>query len=447
MNKFIRIISVLGSLLSCGINYILNKCIDIYIFNDNNNNNNNNTIQQLTINRLSNWDDFIINCCESLKTVNIFYIKAIQAASADKQKFSKPVRDYMDVFSDNVPYNVDEFNIIDIRNELHKQDIIIANIPIASGTVATVFKGYQASTNKTFAIKIKRNNIDGKIIQSVTDMRTIIWLINRLPYIRHLNLLTTFDENIIYIYEQLDFVNEWNNINNMYTSNIRNPNYIIPQAYYKDITDHNKNIIIMDWIDGMKLNEIPNHSKNKFCELIAKFGIKSIFFDGCVHGDLHQGNCRFILEPNEDGSDIAKIAIYDFGIICKIDRIEQDIIYRVCKNAIKGNYKLAAKILLDEITKPDKLRESLSTKQYNHVHDQLINWAYKTVGVKKIIAPIDVQELSSILWQYKLKTTDWFCKIILSFAVHESMVKSLSINKTFLEYASDMVNEAEYLLD
>ena len=63
----------------------------------------------------------------------------------------------------------------------------------------------------------------------------------------------------------------------------------------------------------------------------------------------------------------------------------------------------------------------------------------------KLITPNDIHELSSIIWKYNLTVSDWFCKIIFSFAVHESMAKALSVDKTFLEYASDMIKESQQI--
>ena len=78
---------------------------------------------------------------------------------------------------------------------------------------------------------------------------------------------------------------------------------------------------------------------------------------------------------------------------------------------------------------------------------QLTEWVHKTVGIKKIIGPNDIHELTSILQQYNLKITDWFSKIIFSFAVHESMAKALSINKTFLEHGVDLIKDTEDLFN
>ena len=56
----------------------------------------------------------------------------------------------------------------------------------------------------------------------------------------------------------------------------------------------------MEYLDGIGLEELDENDKDKFCEIVSKFGIKSIFFNGFVHGDLHQGNCKFIVNNTID---------------------------------------------------------------------------------------------------------------------------------------------------
>ena len=74
-----------------------------------------------------------------------------------------------------------------------------------------------------------------------------------MPYLNRMNLLTTFNENTKYIEEQLSFLDEWENINTVYKANRRDIRYLIPRLYYKDITESNNNIIIMEYLDGIGL--------------------------------------------------------------------------------------------------------------------------------------------------------------------------------------------------
>ena len=406
------------------------------------------------IHYVDDYDQFIINVCERLKNKNVFYVKAIQAASSNNELFSKHVRDYMKIMADQVPYNSNEYDINKLKNILIKKNITLDENPIASGTISIVFKA--CGNDKKYAIKYKRNNVDDHIIKSIDEMRFVITTLDYIPYFNKLNLLTTFNENTKYIYEQLSFADEWENINTVYKANIRDNRYLIPKPYFKDLTK-SENIIVMDYLDGIGMEDITNSDKDKFCEIISKFGIKSIFFNGFVHGDLHQGNCKFLINENinynadndsDEESDISppreQLILYDFGILCRITKNEQAAMYDVLTRAFNKDYKGSAKYMLD-VTQPIEIRDNLSISERRYLLESLEYWLSECVGDKKMITPNDIHELSSIIWKYKLKISDWFCKIIFSFAVHESMIKALSVNKTFIEYCGDMIKESEQL--
>lgn len=404
---------------------------------------------------IDNFDQFIINVCERIKNKNVFYIKAIQAASSNNEMFSERVRKYMKTMADQVPYHENEYDIHNLKNILKLKNIVLNDNPIASGTISVVFKAFD--DDNTYAVKYKRDNIDLHIHKSIEEMKFVITILNLMPYLNRMNLLTTFNENTKYIEEQLSFLDEWENINTVYKANKRDDRYLIPRPYYKDITENNDNIIVMEYLDGVGLENLSENDKDKFCEIVSKFGIKSIFFNGFVHGDLHQGNCKFIINntvdynadtdtDSEDESNFRppreQLILYDFGILCKITKSEQSAMYNVLASAFNNNFKDSAKYMVN-ITEPKKIRNALSINDKMRLTDDLEYWCSDCIGIRKLVGPNDVHELSSILWKYNLTVSDWFCKIIFSFAVHESMAKALSVKKNFLEYSSDMIKESQ----
>jgi predicted unusual protein kinase regulating ubiquinone biosynthesis (AarF/ABC1/UbiB family) len=419
--------------------YLYNILIDTYILSESK------LLKKKFNQKYNNWDKFIVDTCESIKNMNIFYVKAIQAASADCEHFSDNIRDYMNNFVDKIDYNSSDFDIKKIKTILETKNIKIGELPVASGTIACVFKG--EDNDKLYAIKIKRNNIDDKIYKSCKEFRQIISLFNYIPYINKFNILSTFDANIHYIKEQLNFENELSNIKYVYQANLRSNIYITPNTYYEDVTSKYKNIIIMDYLDGIKLNDIPNNKKGQFCSLVSKFGLKSIFFDGFTHGDLHQGNCRFVIDKDEQDNDVEKLIVYDFGIICRIKENEKDIMYRFCKNYFLNKYKQVSTIILDEITDLNQSELILHDSEYNNILNFIEEWSKDPDGFKKVISTKDIYNISAYLAKYDIKISDWFSKIIMSFVVHESMVKALSVDKTFIEYAAELIKETEDLLN
>ena len=190
------------------------------------------------IHYVDDYDQFIINVCERLKNKNVFYVKAIQAASSNNELFSKHVRDYMKIMADQVPYNSNEYDINKLKNILIKKNITLDENPIASGTISIVFKA--CGNDKKYAIKYKRNNVDDHIIKSIDEMRFVITTLDYIPYFNKLNLLTTFNENTKYIYEQLKYFRDGDRMNALmmsvtpYLQTLEDSDLLDIAAYYSD---------------------------------------------------------------------------------------------------------------------------------------------------------------------------------------------------------------------
>ena len=195
----------------------------------------------------------------------------------------------------------------------------------------------------------------------------------------------------------------------------------------------------MDYVSGMKLKDIHADDKDLFCELISNFGLKSIFFDGHVHGDLHQGNCRFIIDT-DDIDAREKVVVYDFGILCKISRAEQDSMFRFCKRAFERDYVESATICLNEFVQPGHIYTSLAPEDKQVLRSLVEKWILDCISDRKVIASTDIQTLSHILYSYSLRPKEWFCKIIVSFIIHESLIRNLSVSKSFLEYGEELIS-------
>ena len=89
----------------------------------------------------------------------------------------------------------------------------------------------------------------------------------------------------------------------------------------------------MSFIEGKKLSELDDVEKDKYCELLAKFGVKCVFFDGVYHGDLHQGNLIFMKDEDD-----YKIGILDFGVIGRITREQQNKFYEFMQQFYSNHF-------------------------------------------------------------------------------------------------------------
>ena len=107
------------------------------------------------------------------------------------------------------------------------QNVIIENNPINSGTIAIVFKGQY--DNKNIIIKLKRKNINNILKNSISLMSTIAFIV-KFTYYRYLKIDLFIETNMVYLFEQINFINEMNNIDTFYNNFKDNNEIVIPKV-------------------------------------------------------------------------------------------------------------------------------------------------------------------------------------------------------------------------
>jgi predicted unusual protein kinase regulating ubiquinone biosynthesis (AarF/ABC1/UbiB family) len=101
-------------------------------------------------------------------------------------------------------------------------------------------------------------------------------------------------------------------------NNCRKLKYVkIPEVYH-EITEKYSNFIVMELIEGSKINEIKEEDYECFAKQVLKFGFVTTIIHGVTHGDLHGGNILFIKDENDEKHKY-KVGIIDFGIIYELD--------------------------------------------------------------------------------------------------------------------------------
>ena len=377
-------------------------------------------------------DKCIINICQKLSNINIFYVKMFQAISSDNNILSSDVQQYLSNFTDHVPYGDEDIDT-SYLDVLSKYKYKLGSLtPINSGVMSLVYEIYNEK-NEKFIMKVKRKNIDKRLQESIEEMSFIISTISLIPYVSAMNLKDVFAENIESFMEQLDFNQEVHNMIYFQQKN-KNLEYIETPTVLEEITTYNKNVIVMSFIEGKKLTELDNDEKDKYCELLAKFGVKCVFFDGVYHGDLHQGNLLFMKKGDE-----YVIGVLDFGVIGKITREEQNKFYGFMLQFYNSQFNDAANLFLDNHVGPKENLERLSEETKNKIIQEISSILERIITITKYATPNDMYTISNILHNYDLRILRYFCKVQLAFMINETVCRNLSVNRSFIEYYGELL--------
>ena len=155
-------------------------------------------------------------------------------------------------------------------------------------------------TGERVAVKIQKEGITDKID---LDIRIMKYVANRADKwnanLRKLNLPGIMEEFDRSIHKEIDYNNEFMNMQRIELNFEDNPDIHIPETYSKYCSSK---VLTMEFIDGTKLNDVYESTGDEFDKkLLAKNLLDSylqqLFIDGFFHGDPHPGNIM-ILENN-----------------------------------------------------------------------------------------------------------------------------------------------------
>ena len=183
-------------------------------------------------------------------------------------------------------------NIEDLFDDFHHEHLATASI----GQVHEA----KLPTGERVAVKIQKEGITDKID---LDLRIMKYVANRADKwnadLRKLNLPGIMEEFDRSIHKEIDYNNEFMNMQRIEMNFVENPEIHIPETYAKYCTSK---VLTMEFIDGTKLNDAYASTGDEFDKkLLAKNVLDSylqqLFIDGFFHGDPHPGNIM-ILENN-----------------------------------------------------------------------------------------------------------------------------------------------------
>ena len=366
--------------------------------------------------------DCIKNIAKYLSDKNIIYSKIFQSLSCGANILTDEEMKFLSMFNDEAPYNNNEvWNVdamVDNVNISTNSVLRIDNVPIKSGMIALVYKGKLGM--KDVVIKVKRKNIYEKLIDGIQKMEYIVKLLSYLPYTRVLSLSDVFEENVEEMLKQVDFKNEVDIAGKVYNNFKYMDDVIIPKVYPEFTTADNR-IIVMEYLEGLSIRDVPPLERYDYGKIVAKYSMKSVLYDRLYHNDMHAGNIFFINKDNKK-----KIGVIDFGATGTMTRHQQNTIYSFFKEGvISKDYKAAAEVLAKDLVYPKERFHQLSSEDKTNLIKEI---ARLTKDCFSAVTQMDIKliyELNVALNKYNLKLSRFFCKLQLSLGIAGSVCNEL----------------------
>ena len=201
-------------------------------------------------------------------------------------------------------------NIIDKEIGLDKF-LAVNPIPFKAASLAQVHKA-KLENGKSIIIKVKRPGIKELIESDTRNITDILNFLNLIGLSTGPSTKQILEDAKTYILDEVDYIKEGNNALK-FKKIFHDTSWIkIPNVYMKLLT---QNVIIMEYVEGIKINNITKLQKKKanlqkICKGLVMSYVIQVRDYGYFHGDPHPGN----LAITNDG----KIVFYDFGLVVQI---------------------------------------------------------------------------------------------------------------------------------
>lgn len=402
----------------------------------------------------------IIDVSKRLATINMMYVKIFQAFATNRNILSPELNKFFNDYTDNVEYTYHEYNDEDLIELEHKSvecypykpiKILNNRKPIKSGLMSLIFKGQFVEDNghdgEYIAIKYLRNNIITNFNTSMNNLVVFAKLTKYIPYIRTLNIETVILQNIVCLKDQVCFSKEVTNIQQYYKS-WKDCDYVkIPQPYSEFTEKINPNIIVMEFINGMKITEIDPEDNDRFGKILASFNAKAAFCNSIYHGDLHPGNILFIKDVSSASAPaVYKIGILDFGIIGHLTRVDQELLFKSTKLLYQKKYKRVIHMILTEMSeeltiynKPGaqvNLEDEVFNKIHGELHAVIVECSTPEI---KFLGVNELYTINYILNKYNLTFRRSLYRLFITIAIMDSIATKLGSEMSYMQHMTDVV--------
>ena len=314
--------------------------------------------------------------------------------------------------------------------------------------IALVFKAIDKDNGKPVVIKMKRANIQEKLDNAIDNLLFIVYILSFIPIFNSYKLQDVIYKNVEIIKHQTSFLEEIDNMNKM-RENCKNLKYVIIPKANRQITEEYPEMIVMNYIEGKKINQISKEYYETYAKLVVKFGMVTSTMHGFSHGDLHSGNILFIRDL-EDDKYPHKLGIIDFGIMYNVNEQFKGMLFDLLTQMFDNTPKVSAeKILNSGIIEPRNICNVLPKEDYDNMLRIVEEMVKETIFESKKANQIQIYRLISKLKEIftkkevkesGIRLSDDFVKCQLVLAMCQGVTLSLC-NNDFIPLMDTVINE------
>ncbi|KAK3232798.1 hypothetical protein CYMTET_56871, partial [Cymbomonas tetramitiformis] len=198
--------------------------------------------------------------------------------------------------------------------------------PVAAASIGQVYRG-QLACGMEVAVKVQRPNILKQVSLDMYVTREVLEWFEQTGFNGSEDLPLIVDEVGTGIFYELDYRQEGKNADDFQES-LGFLDYLhIPRTFW-DFT--RCRVLTQEWIHGRPMKALSLEEQKVMVKMGVDCSAVQLLRTGLIHADPHEGNMLF--------TDDGKLALLDFGLVCRVDNSKQEAMANCVLNILNANW-------------------------------------------------------------------------------------------------------------
>jgi predicted unusual protein kinase regulating ubiquinone biosynthesis (AarF/ABC1/UbiB family) len=268
-------------------------------------------------------------------------------------------------------------------------------VPIAAASLGQVHRARYVG--EEVVIKVLRPGVEGLVRKDLAVFKPLVrWFEQRFPNPHVRNARVVVEEFAVRVWEEMDFVREAANAQEIRENFKGNRRIVIPRVV-TELT--RQRTLVLEYIEGVRVDRVerrpgdPAHDPRGVVSAVMELYLQMMLVDGFFHADPHPGNV--LVAP--DG----RIVLLDFGMVIRVPKqLRADLVTTVFA-AIRRD----TEGILDGFRKLSLLDARTTNEELRPLADRLLDIAYDPSTMQERVQLLAQEVLTSLYdWPVRLSS-------------------------------------------